>query len=60
MDEAFITRPEQGARLLFLETEEHKLYPNPARTEPWATEFYSFLGVVLGKASERNDCVRSS
>lgn len=35
---------------LFCETESHKLYPNPHRRDALYSEWYEFLGMVLGKA----------
>ncbi len=42
---------------LFLETVEHKLYPNPARRDAQFSEWYEFLGMVLGKALYENQLV---
>ena len=42
----------QEGNSLFLETEHHKLYPNPAFS--YSLEMYEFFGMVLGKALFEN------
>ena len=46
-----------GDNGLFLETDNHKLYPNPARCDADSLKLYEMLGMVLGKALFENQLV---